>query len=269
MSRFRFDPASGLMVPSREFEPRLGKRLCSLGPPVMLGEYGISGPSDPLWSIVHLYMKGEDLTDSSSFGQTITTVGSVSATTTQHIGGTKSIDFSAGNVANYLTTSFSALPTNTAADFTVECHVFFIASGTGANQAFLSNFTTATGQCFEMLTGTTAGVCAGRWKNSGGTTFSPDSGTNTVGYGAWGHFAVVRNGSITGAAMNGLWGTNVSCSGTTNNTPSSPMNIGRQPDNVWPLKGYLAHIRVTYGTGGARYTPGTTFTPPTPPYLTQ
>lgn len=229
---------------------------------------------DPFWVLpgggVTFYMPGDDLLDHGPNAYTVTVNGTVTTSTAQHIGtgSTKSIDFTAANVANYLTAAAAAMPQQ-AKSYTLEAHIYRTATpGSSTNPEIISNFATATGRGTELYMGATSGVAASRVSKDGTSTaanpFAGNPGNN-----AWHHLCAVYDGTNIGVAVDGTWGASVSLTGATANVPTSLMNIGRQPDNAWPLQGYVAHIRVTYSTNvveAARYAIGTNFEPPFPPY---
>ncbi len=102
MSRFAYDEATGLMVPSR-LKPRLGKRLCSLGG---IGSAFFAGSAppvghDPLWSSVTFYAdfdygstnNGTAIVDRSTVAHVLSSSGTPKTTTGGLYGTTLSGEF--------------------------------------------------------------------------------------------------------------------------------------------------------------------------------
>jgi len=84
------------------------------------------------------------------------------------------------------------------------------------------------------------------------------SGTTPVNN-TWYYITFVRQGDNFGIAVNGVWGSTFTGSGSLGTAGNAKLNIG-----AINAGGYIDEVRITKGV--ARYTPGTNFSPPTGPF---
>lgn len=227
---------------------------------------------DPNFSQVSLLLHfdgsngGTTFTDSSSVGNTVNTAGAAALSTAEVMFGTASMEVgTAGNSANGANVVFAAngpLDLSTG-DFTVEGW-FYIPSVSGVVSMVFSYcwpFNANTG--FRMYV-TGAGIAYAQILASGAGPANACSNQNAVvPSAAWTHFAVVRQGASLDLFIGGVSsGTGVANISNSNLLCGTKLSIGY--DSYFfqgsALVGYIDEFRVTKGL--ARYTPGTSFTPP-------
>lgn len=198
---------------------------------------GSGGGGDPHFANVVLLLHGQGadgsttITDSSSYGKTVTANGTAAIDTGQFLFGSSSLYSGA---AGYFTASLGT-DGSMAGDFTIE---FFMRGG---------------GDVLFMSAGGSY-LYNNNYQDYGGSVLA----LSTVGFGtAWGHMAISRTGStLTGWRGGVLTGTRT-YAGTIN---LQTLDFGRyRPNNNLYYTGHYAEIRVTKGVG--RYTAA--FTPPT------
>ena len=204
--------------------------------------------------------------DSSSVGNTVNTAGAAALSTAEVMFGTASMEVgTAGNSANGANITFAAngpLDLSTG-DFTIEGWIY-IPSVTGVQSMVFSYcwpFNAGTGFRFYVSGDGTAYVqILARGVNPQNACANE---TEFVQSGAWTYFAVVRQGAILDLFVNGVTaGAYVANIGTSNLLCGTELSIGY--DSAYfqgsALVGYIDEFRITKGL--ARYTPGTSFTPP-------
>jgi hypothetical protein len=224
------------------------------------GSVTIPASGDQYWANTALLLKGDDLTDSSSYARTVTAYGNAAATGTAKYGVNSLAFDGSGDYLRVAGSSAFAFP----GDFTLEAWVYFNAAS--------ASFDGAYGACLMATYPTGQGGNQGWQLRINGTstafnTINVYTGTTDLNWSAtfnlnqWHHVAVTRSGSSIRAFVDG-----VQVGSTVNN--SDDMSPGATTDlwigqlNASPylfsLNGRLDDLRVTKGT--ARYTAN--FTPP-------
>jgi hypothetical protein len=224
------------------------------------GSVTIPASGDQYWANTALLLKGDDLTDSSSYARTVTAYGNAAATGTAKYGVNSLAFDGSGDYLRVAGSSAFALP----GDFTLEAWVYFNAAS--------ASFDGAYGACLMATYPTGQGGNQGWQLRINGTstafnTINVYTGTTDLNWSAtfnlnqWHHVAVTRSGSSIRAFVDG-----VQVGSTVNN--SDDMSPGATTDlwigqlNASPylfsLNGRLDDLRVTKGT--ARWVAN--FTPP-------
>jgi len=213
----------------------------------------IPSTGDQYWDSTVLLLKGDgSLTDSSSYGRTVTNYGAAANGTAKY--GSNSLSFSGSS--SYLRVAGSSafsLPS----DFTIETWVYFNAAP--------SSFDGAYGACIMA----TYPAGSGGWQlringtSTSYTTINLYTGitdlnwTGTFAINQWHHVAVTRSGSSVKAFINGVQaGSTATCSDSMDSY-SGDVWIGRlnAPPYYFQLNGLLDDLRITKGAARA-------FTPP-------
>jgi len=214
----------------------------------------VSSLTDPYFANVTLLLHADNnTTDSSSYNYTLTTTGTVPYSTTYFKLGTASFSFS-GSVGNFLTTP--ALPGFGTNNFTVEMFIYCNANISNQQRIF-GNYST----CMEI--GWNSGGNLFAYLNVSSTTLS----FGTISQNQWYHVAVVRNGTVVTAYLNGnSINTYTINTAAIDNASSYTFDIGnsgyRPQDTNCVFYGYIDEVRIT--NGAARYTAA--FTPPVTPF---
>lgn len=250
MGRFVFDPETGLMMPKRVIE-RVGKRLCSWSSSAALP--GMI-TADPYWDLVSLLLPGYDLKDHSKYRRAITVNGTVAPAATHTLFGFNTLDFSAGSLSNFLSMTHGPLDM-TGQDYTIEC--WYLGTATAATGAVISNFVTGS-RSVELLMANT-GVIPEHRVSKDGTTVNVDIGAGSIGTGVFGFAAACRQGTAFNIWTNTTRGSTPGTMTGVVEASTTSVLIGKNPDNTFPLKGYLGQLRVTIGV--ARYTTSTIAVP--------
>jgi hypothetical protein len=219
----------------------------------------IPASGDQYWANTALLLKGDDLTDSSSYARTVTAYGNAAATGTAKYGVNSLAFDGSGDYLRVAGSSAFAFP----GDFTLEAWVYFNAAS--------ASFDGAYGACLMATYPTGQGGNQGWQLRINGTstafnTINVYTGTTDLNWSAtfnlnqWHHVAVTRSGSSIRAFVDG-----VQVGSTVNN--SDDMSPGATTDlwigqlNASPylfsLNGRLDDLRVTKGTARymANYTP--------------
>jgi len=244
-SRIYFYDASGVYV---EVGTSGGGGSGSLSASVTIPSTG-----DQYWDSTVLLLKGDgSLTDSSSYGRTITNYGAAANGTAKY--GSSSLSFS-GSSSYLRVTGSSAF--SLPGDFTLESWVYFNAAP--------SSFDGAYGACIMA----TYPAGSGGWQlringtSTSYTTINLYTGitdlnwTGTFAINQWHHVAVTRSGSSVKAFINGVQaGSTATCSDSMDSY-SGDVWIGRlnAPPYYFQLNGLLDDLRITKGVARA-------FTPP-------
>ena len=229
--------------------------------------FGVGSLSDAYWSNVSFLMRPSGannttvFTDESSYGQTITTVGSAVNSTTQFKFSPSSLYTPADGSYLTVTPSGTALNMSTG-DFTIEMWVYTQKQTVAKPSLIGTNLSTWQDSCVVIMWDRTDGPQKfSIYWNVGGTLFSVIS-ANTWEYNKWTHFAVSRKGTLLCIWVNGYLDAAGTCSANIDLGSGGLLNIGR---NTWdgatsPYTGYIDDLRITKGV--CRYFPSN-FTVPT------
>jgi len=204
-----------------------------------------------------LHLDGGAWVDSSANAYPVTPYGhaAITAAAARYGAGGLSVDGSAGT---YATVPAPAMDLG-GSDFTVEGWVRLNAFGNFAT--LISNYGNSGARGFEILTGSDGNIFA-RWSLNGSSDADSLGHQDKLALGVWSHFALVRQGNELRIYLNGVPGSRTATINGAIYTSSTPVNLGRTPDNgsgVWHANASLDDIRIT--KGAARYTQA--FSPPT------
>lgn len=204
-----------------------------------------------------LPMDGSDgssaFTDVSSFGNTITTVGSVEQDDAQQLFSENTGLFSGG----YLRTSLGPLSTN---DFTIEFFVRF-ANAAGSSEALIDMRPSGTNGAYVLLNRVATGEI-----QFFTTSAQRIVSSTVIASGTWTHIALCRNSAVTRLFIGGTQeGGDYADTNDYLSVADRPF-IGALSASVGsaPLDGHMANLRFTFGEGV--YTED--FTPPAGPFAT-
>ncbi len=223
---------------------------------------------DPYFSNVVLLLRGEDLSDSSSYARTLTPYGSAEASPEQYKYGSKSLKIP--GASQFTIPSGSELVLNDP-ECTIEFFIYLL-STSAKYAAVIASGRNSNGPGADLIyVGNDRRLVVGGWSfnTGGGSTTSVDQ----LPLNQWVHCAIVKVTTTWRIYFDGLL-TAVG-GGTTNLVLSYDgfTSIGR---NAWDgadgyLNAYIDELRITKGV--ARYTeafipPTISFTPPTTPFPT-
>jgi hypothetical protein len=234
------------------------------------------GGNDPYAANVELLYKGEDLTDSSGNGRTLTAQGNAASSATKAKFGTKSL-FSDGNDRFFISGSQGQTYLNCGTgDFCVDFWINF-SSITTDNQYFFGtgSYTGSTGSRQWLNYAYDAGV-SGTLNDSRIKFLDDPNGNGFPGFGVnqvlsndvWYHFALTRSGTAMKLYIDGVEKVDIGAGFSGGLSAGESFNFGGQTDfsisgdvngTEYGFNGYIDHFRFTKGQ--VRYTTG--FTPPT------
>lgn len=198
------------------------------------------------------------VTDSSTYGHTVTANGNAALSTGQKKFGTASIAFD--GTGDYLSIPDSAAFFMDLGEFTIE---FFLRASALGSRAGLVQQTNSAGQntatSFFIELNTSSKISAFVAYGSSNTTEIESSvlSTNT-----WYHVALVRLGNTLYLYLDGVSQGSSSIGSNSLNNSSEDIRIGQSPFQSTGLNGYMDEIRIVKGV--ALYAGN--FTPPTAPF---
>lgn len=213
--------------------------------------------SDPLFPQVQLLlnMDGENdgsttFTDQSSFARTVTPVGNSQITTGEFKFGTGALELD--STGDYL-----SIPSDTNLqfdhdDFTLEAFIYIHSADILTINTIMNKRDNSGAQEFSWSVNANSNIRGFTFRD--GSAVVNITGASSVPPGVWHHVAFVREGLNHYVFLNG----ELDGSDTQSNTPTSnteAFKIGRDGFNTGrDFGGYIDAIRVTKGTGAARYT---------------
>ena len=216
----------------------------------LIGSYG--GGEDPYWNNVALLIHGDSLTDSSSYGHSLTANSYITTKTSPTPPfGTKSIEIGNNNWAEFNTTGNLSSPAIGTGDFTIEYHV---------RQDSLDNWHTHFGSRYG--TGSYLNQSQSTFNigvNRNGSLFVHRAQSNSVMFTSgftrnnWHYVALVRDGGTWALWLNGVRKVTNSQFSNQNYTANS-WGIGTgavNPAARERLRGHIMNLRFTVGV--ARY----------------
>jgi len=220
-----------------------------------------------------LHLDGGAWVDSSPNAWAVTPYGNAAITpaAARYGAGGLSLD---GTQGTYVTVPAPAMDLG-ANDFTVEGWVRLNAFGNFAT--LIGNYGNSGARGFEILTGPSGDIAA-RWTLNGSSDADSLGHQDKLALGVWSHFALVRQGVQLRIYLNGVPGSRTATISGAIFSSSTPVNLGRTPDDgsgVWHASASLDDIRIT--KGAARYTqafsapaaglPGKPLTPAVPSWF--